>query len=304
MKCTFLICCLLIACTTVQAQEFITLWPESQMPNSKGLHLKHIEERERVTQVATPGMYAFFPAPEERNGTSVLICPGGGYHHITYNLGGFQLAKWLNTQGITAFVLMYRLPTSADLKQRELGPIQDAQRAMKLIRANATKWKLDTTKTGIMGTSAGGHLASVLGTHNEDFSTINDTISTSKFKPDFMILVSPVLSMEANTHQGSVDNLLGKNPDTELKKAYTTYYQVSKDTPPTFLAHAQNDTAVPVINTLKFYTALVTHNVSGTLHIFPKGGHAIGTYNSSALTDLWKTLCLTWLKENNLITAP
>ncbi|GLB53430.1 beta-xylanase [Neptunitalea chrysea] len=272
------------------------------MPNSKGMKLQHIEERERITQVATPGIYAFYPAPEEANGAAVLICPGGGYHHLTYNLGGFQLAKWLNTQGIAAFVLIYRLPTSPDLKDRILAPVQDAQRAMQLIRFNAEKWNIDTNKLGIMGTSAGGHLASILGTHTENVTHINDTISTLPFKPDYMLLVSPVISMESETHKGSVENLLGKNANDTLKHRYSTYFQVTEDTPPTFLAHAENDPAVPVSNSLRFYMAMVAHNVPSTLHVFPTGEHAIGTYNASELTNQWKQLCILWLKEIRIIT--
>lgn len=293
---------LLLIVLNCHAQEFIPLWPKGKMPNSKGVTLEHIEERERITQVAIPGMYAFLPPKEEQNGTSVLILPGGGYHHLTYNLGGFQLAKWLNTQGITAFVLIYRLPTSPDLTEPFKGPIQDAQRAMKLIRANASKWGLHPLKTGVMGTSAGGHLASVLGTHTEDFSNIKDSISEFTFKPDFMILVSAVITMDGETHEGSVENLLGKNATNEIKKEFATQNQVTAATPITFLAHAQDDSAVPVANSLQFFEALTAHNVRSSLHIFPKGEHKISIYNNSDYTNFWKELCVAWLKEEGLLS--
>lgn len=286
------------------SQEYIPLWPKGAMPNTKGLTVTHKEERQRITEVAEPGMYAFYPAKEEQNGTSILIIPGGGYHHITYDLSGFQLAKWLNTQGITAFVLIYRLPTSANLKEREKGPVQDAQRAMKLIRANATSWGIKPDKAGVMGTSAGGHLASVLGTHLEDFSNINDTISKYHFNPDFMILVSSVITMDGETHTGSVENLLGKNATDVQKKEYATQNQVTPNTPVTFLAHAQNDPAVPVSNSIKFFEALTANSVRASLHIFPKGEHKIAMYNESDYTNWWKALCTAWLKEEGFITKP
>ena len=166
MKKTILsICIALYFSFTLSAQDTIPLWPEGKMPNSKGMKLKHIEERERITQVSEPKMLTFFPPKEEQNGSSILIMPSGGYQKLTYNLAGIQLAKWFNTQGITAFVLIYRLPNSPDLLISEEGPIQDAQRAMKLIRKNAEKWHLDKNKVGVFGSSAGGHLASTIGTH-------------------------------------------------------------------------------------------------------------------------------------------
>ncbi|GLB48053.1 alpha/beta hydrolase [Neptunitalea lumnitzerae] len=304
MKYFYILSVLCLLSITATAQEYITLWEKGKMPNSKGLILEHIEARERVTQVATPGMYAFFPPLEERNGTSVLIPPGGGYHHLTYNLGGFQLAKWLNTQGITAFVLMYRLPTSPDLINPADGPVQDGQRALQIIRQHAEDWKLDSTKVGVLGTSAGGHLASYLGTHDKDITGMTDTTSTFGVQPNFMILVSPVISMESDTHQGSVTNLLGEHATDATKKAYSTQYSINATTPPTFLAHAENDPAVPPSNSLRFYTALLKNNVNASLHIFPRGKHAIGIYNASEHTNQWKALCIQWLKELAFITSP
>ncbi|WBL23346.1 alpha/beta hydrolase [Zunongwangia sp. HRR-M8] len=301
MKKSILFCVLLWISLKIDAQEYINLWPEGSMPNSKGMSLDHQEERQRITQVKTPGMYAFFPPPEERNGTSVVIFPGGGYHHLTYDLGGFQLAKWFNTQGITAFVLIYRLPTSPDLKSRQQGPIQDAQRALKIIRHRAIEWSLDVDKVGLMGSSAGGHLAATLGTHFTDYSQIDDTLDTIDFKADFMILVSPVISLGDYTHQGSRENFLGTKPNDSLIRAYSNQFHVSKQTPPTFLVHAANDSAVSPINSMMFYQEMLKNKIPGSMHIFPKGGHAIGMYNASKLTDQWKELCTIWLSEMELI---
>lgn len=291
----------LVISFSANAQEFIELWPEGKMPNSKGMQLEREEERQRVTQVDKPGMYAFFPALEERNGASILIIPGGGYHHLTYDLGGFQYAKWLNTLGISAFVLIHRLPTSPDLVNRQQGPIQDAQRAIKIVRKHAGEWSLDPTKTGVLGTSAGGHLASTVGTHFTDFSKIGDDLDKVDFHLNFMILISPVISLGEYTHEGSRDNFLGEQPENALVQEYSNQFHVSDKTPPSFLAHAQDDPAVSALNSILFYQEMMKHDVKGSLHIFPKGEHKIGIYNSSRLTDKWKELTKLWLEEMKLV---
>lgn len=283
------------------AEEFIQLWPEGKMPNSKGMKLEEIIANERITQVGTPGMYAFFPAKEENTGCAVIICPSGGYTHLTYILGGFQLAKWFNTIGVNAFVLKYRLPNSPDLIERYKAPLQDAQRAMRMIRANATKWNIQPDKIGIMGASSGGHLASTLGTHCEDVSAIGDSLDKVSFHPDFLILVSPVISMGTFTHAGSRDNLLGDNPSKELIQKYSNELHVTSATPPCFIVHAANDKAVDPRNSIMFFRALIENNVSGSLHIFPRGGHAIALCNNPGSTALWPSLCEMWLKEMGFI---
>lgn len=292
------LCC----CWLGSAQEFTAIWPKGKMPNSKDLKLDHIENNQRITQVTEPGFYTFLPAPEENKAAAVLILPSGGYHHLTYNLGGFQVAKWFNTLGISAFVLNYRLPTSPDLKRSFEGPIQDAERTMKIIRANAGKYNIDPAKIGIFATSAGGHLATVLGTHNEDFSEIkNDTLNNYSFKPDFMVLISPVISFGKYAHEGSRDNFLGKYTSDEMVNKYSNELRVTANTPPTFLVHAQNDNSVRPMNSILFYEVMLKHNVEGSLHIFPKGQHAIGINNESELTDKWRELCFRWLLEMKIL---
>lgn len=291
----------LLFCLVISAQDFIPLWPEGKMPNSKGMTLDHIEERERITQVSIPKILTFFPPKEEQNGSSVLIMPSGGYQKLTYNLGGIQLAKWFNTMGVTAFVLIYRLPNSPDLISRENGPIQDAQRALKIIRFNAEKWNLDKNKIGVFGSSAGGHLASTIGTHSSDFSKINDVVDACSFSPNFMILVSPVISLGEYTHKGSLENFLGNNPGQEKIREYSNQFHVTVNTPPTILIHAQNDPVVNPMNSILFYEAMLKSGIKGSLHVFPKGKHNIGIYNDSQLTDQWKNICLNWLKEAGLI---
>jgi acetyl esterase/lipase len=285
----------------MQSQEFIPLWPAGKMPNTKGIKLEHIEERERITQVAQPGMYAFFTSKEENNGSAVLICPPGGYAKLTYTIAGFQFAKWLNTMGINAFVLIHRLPTSPDLVEREKGPIQDAQRAMKIIRSYATSWNINTSKVGVMGASAGGHLATTLGTHSEDYSVIKDGLDSFSFQPNFMILISPVITMGKYAHKGSLDNFLGNKPTEELIEYFSNEKHISVTTPPTFIVLAQNDPVVNPINSILFYQAMLEHNISGSLHVFPEGGHSIALKNNPKSINLWTTLCEEWLTDLSLL---
>ncbi|QHW00031.1 alpha/beta hydrolase [Spirosoma endbachense] len=284
------------------AQEFIPLWPMGKMPNTKGVSLKDSIANERVYRVGTPGMYAFFPSTQENKGAAVVICPGGGYERLAYVISGWQLAKWFNTMGISAFVLNYRLPNSPDLKQRELGPLQDAQRAIRFIRSNAKKWRIKPDRIGSMGSSAGGHLAALLATNTTDVSAIGDSVSRQSFRPDFAILVSPVITMGNYAHAGSRKNLLGPNPSADLLKAYSLENAVTSTTPPCFLTHAYNDTVVDQRNSLLFYQALIDQKIPASLHIFPQGGHAIALRNNPGSTQQWTTLCESWLLEMNLIS--
>ncbi|WP_080054347.1 alpha/beta hydrolase [Spirosoma aerolatum] len=285
------------------AQTFMALWPTGKMPNSKGLVLTDSIANERVYRVGTPGFYVFLPSVQENKGAAVIICPGGGYERLAYMISGWQLAKWFNTLGISAFVLNYRLPTSPDLKQRELGPLQDAQRAMKVIRAHAAQWGIKPDKVGIMGTSAGGHLAAHLATATTDVSTINDSINRQAFRPDFTILISPVITMGQYAHAGSRKNLLGPNPSAELLKTYSLENAVTSATPPCFLVHAFNDTGVDQRNSLLFYQALVDRKIQSSLHIFPQGAHAIALRNNPGSTQAWVSLCESWLLEMGIIPA-
>ena len=292
---------LLLAIVETQAQDFIPLWTKGKMPNSKGLVVKDSVNNERIMQVGMPGIHAFFTSNQENKGAAVLIIPGGGYHHLSYNISGFQLAKWFNTIGINAFVLIHRLPISADLKEREKAPLQDAERAMRIIRKNAVNWKIDTNKIGVMGCSAGGHLAASLGTIKDDFSQIGDEYDSFSFQPNFMILISPVIDMGILGHKASTENLLGKNPSGELLKKYSLQFQVSDYTPPTFIAHAFNDKTVSPKNSLLFYDALLSNQIPSSLHIFNQGGHAIALRNNPGSTNLWTSLCEQWLMEINIL---
>ena len=287
---------------SVSAQEFIPLWPEGKMPNSKGVRLEEKIVNERILQVNTPGLYAFFPSTQENKGSAVVILPGGGYERLAYVGSGLQLAKWFNTMGVNAFVLKYRLPHSPDVNERQTAPLQDAQRAVRLVRANAEKWGIKPDKVGVMGTSAGGHLAATLGARAEDVSAIGDSFDKTPFRPDFMILLSPVITMGTHAHAGSRKNLLGENPSREMVEKYSAELRVTPATPPAFIVHAFNDRSVNVRNSLMFYQALVENNVPASLHVFPQGGHAIALRNNPGSAEMWTALCEAWLKESGFVT--
>ncbi len=280
------------------AQQKITVWTKGEMPNSKGLKLKTVEEKEgRITQIQEAELVAFLPAKEERKPMAIIIIPGGGYHHLTYDLGGYSYAKWLNTLGISAFVLNYRLPTSPDLKQREIGPLQDIQAAIKLIRKNAAQYGISPDQIGVLGTSAGGHLAAMVSNISTDYTELKGDWQNYSTVPNFAILVSPVIDLGEFAHKGSRDNLLGENASIEKIKEYSMQNRVTEKTPPTILFHAQNDNAVPVINSILYYEAMIKNKVKGAMFIFTEGEHNIGITNKSELTDNWKKLCADWLKN-------
>jgi acetyl esterase/lipase len=287
---------------SANAQELIPLWPQGKIPNSKGIFMQDSIANERAYRIADPRMYAFFPSKDDNCGAAVVIYPGGGYTHITLNLGGFQLAKWFNTLGISAFVVAYRLPNSPDLIQKEIGPLQDAERALQIVRANAIKWNIQKDKIGVMGTSSGGHLASLVGTTRDDITSVKDTIDQYKFYPDFMILVSPVIDMGQYAHKGSRLSLLGLNPSNAMIEKYSTQNNVTEQTPPCFIADAFNDKTVKPQNSLLFYQALLDKRISTSFHVFPQGGHSINVNNTPGSTSLWKDLCEAWLKEMGFIS--
>ncbi|ADY53900.1 putative xylanase [Pseudopedobacter saltans DSM 12145] len=303
MRIVILVVLLSIVAKISNAQEFIPLWAKGKMPNSKGIKVKDSVNNERIYQVGTPGIYAFFSSKQENKRAAVLIIPGGGYSRLAYNISGHQLAKWYNTMGINAFVLIHRLPHSPDLKEREKAPLQDAQRAMRIIRSHAAEWDIDLNKVGVMGSSAGGHLAAALGTINDDFSSVGDGLDQQSYRPDFMVLVSPVIDMGANSHKGSRENLLGATPSADLIKKYSLQEQVSNYTPPTFIVHAFDDKTVSPRNSLMFYESLLANGIPSSLHIFNQGGHAIALRNNPGSTNLWTGICEAWLQEVKILEA-
>lgn len=292
-----MLCC----CVSLNAQEFIPLWPEGKKLNWNGIVVTDSLHNERIWRVSKPGLYAFLVPQSENKGTTILICPGGGYERLSHIYNGFNFAKWFNAKGINVFVLIYRLPHQRDLKNRHLAPLTDAQRAMRMIRGNYTKWHLDPKKIGVMGISAGGHVASTLGTFQQDISSVADSFDAISFRPDFMILLSPVISMGRYAHPGSKRNLLGADTSKALIEKFSIELQVGPGTPPVFMVHAQNDSTVKVQNSVLFYQALVDQGVQASIHVFPQGGHGIGLFDNPGSTELWLPLLHLWLTEKSFV---
>jgi acetyl esterase/lipase len=302
MKQSIFLFILMSAAFTLQAQDTIHLY--SQVPNSKpGPNNERSQAdslgRIRVSRVSVPTMIAFLPAKEKATGAAVIICPGGGYARLAATHEGTDVAKLLNEWGVAAFVLIYRLPNDSIMLQKEIGPLQDAQRAIQLVRLNAKKWNIDAKKVGIMGFSAGGHLAASAGTHFND--AVIDNKQRTNLRPDFMVLLYPVISFtDSLAHMGSRDNLIGKSPAAEKITYYSNELQVTKKTPPVFLVHAKDDRTVKVRNSMAFYEAAQKNNVPSEIHLFEKGGHGFGMINATS-PDKWMDWLNVWMKTQGLV---
>ena len=256
-------------------------------------------ELQSTSKVKIPTLTIYSPNEISANGTSVLLFPGGGYSHLSMNKEGKKIAKWLNSLGITAFVLKYRMPSDEIMKDKSIGPLQDAQEAVRMVRRNAKKWNLDTNKIGVIGFSAGGHLAATLSTRHEE-KTYESTDNTSS-KPNFTLLVYSVISMHtAITNKGSRDQLLGLNPSQELINKFSSELHVNSTTPPTFIVHASDDKSVPVENSINYYLALKNMKIQAEMHIYEKGGHGFGL-GTKETSKNWTNDCENWLKSNNYI---
>lgn len=283
------------------SQDFIPIWPVGQMPNSKGVAVADSLSSDLVYSVSSPGMYVFRPSNVENKGAAVLILPPGGYSVISYATG-IQTAKWFNTIGVTAYVLIYRLPQSPDIVESYKAPLQDAQRAMRYIRSKAKDLGYDKSKIGVMGASAGGHIAACLCTQTKSFYPDIDSLDTERFTPDFAVLVSPVISMTEATHVPSRDNLFGKKLSNELLDQFSCQLHVSSQTPPAFIVHAENDQTVSPLNSLFYYTSLIKAGIMGSsLHVFPEGGHSIRVRKNPGTTSFWPDMAEKWLMEIGVI---
>jgi len=266
-----------------QEPQAIPLWPVAA-PGALGNAAKDI-----------PTLTPYLAKPELATGAAVVICPGGGYGGLADHEGQ-AYARWLNTQGIAGLVLNYRLGSAG---YRHPVMLNDAARAVRLVRARATEWQVDPQRVGIMGSSAGGHLASTLLTHFDAGSaTAVDAVERQSSRPDLGILCYPVITMGPNTHQGSKINLLGKDPSAEVVKSLSNELQVTPQTPPCFLWHTWEDGGVKVENTLDFACALRRAGVRFDLHIYEKGAHGLGLgsrkYDPSRWMD-WTRDCASWL---------
>ena len=294
-------CLTLLAYLPMHAQTTtLPLYPSGKVPNWKEAGEKEVRNSGDIaviSKVQVPDIAVYLPAKRNATGQAVLVCPGGGYAVLAYDWEGSDIAKWLNSKGIAAIVLKYRLPNAKSNITPHLTPLMDAKRGMRHIRAHAAEWNINPGKVGVMGFSAGGHLASTLGTQfDAGDASAQDSIERFSSRPDFMVLVYPVISMNSKyTHSGSKGNLLGANPDTALVQRYSGELNVTTATPPTFLIHATDDTAVPVENSLLFYGALKDKNVPAEMHIYPYGGHGFGLAIGKGYLQTWNERLADWL---------
>jgi len=252
----------------------------------------------RVRNVQKPDIAVFLPSKKNATGEAVVICPGGGYGILAYDWEGSDIARWLNSRGIAAFVLKYRLPGSKSNIEPHKSPLMDAQRAMRMVRSNAEKWNIDPSKIGVMGFSAGGHLASTLSTHYDaGNSSSSDPVERESCRPDFSVLLYPVISFtEDFQHSGSRINLLGEDADEELVRHFSNELQVTEDTPPGILIHSDDDKVVPVENSISYYMALRDHEVLSELHIYPYGGHGYSLAIGQGHLSSWPDRVIDWIK--------
>ncbi|MCA9735361.1 MAG: alpha/beta hydrolase [Deferribacteres bacterium] len=294
----------LLAATVCFGQDYtLSLWDEN-IPNFKNTYESEIREFNKVLSVGNvqnPDITVFLPSAKMATGQAVVICPGGGYGRLAFDREGTDIAKWLNSHGIAGIVLKYRLPNSNNHIVPHKSPLLDAQRAIRLVRHHAVKWNIEADQIGIMGFSAGGHLASTAGTHFDSGNKeAEDPIDKLSCRPDFMILMYPVISMsQPFMHRGSQRNLLGEQPDSALTMYYSNDLQITGETPPTILFHASDDKAVPVENSLVFYRALVEKGVPAEMHIYPTGGHGFCMATGNYYLETWPDRCADWLKSQN-----
>lgn len=278
-----------LAVSTLRGAEptVIPLWTEA-VPGAVGQ-----EEADR------PTLTVYLPLPALNTGTAVIVCPGGGYVFLADNHEGKQVAEWLNSLGVAAFVLKYRLAP----RYRHPAPLLDAQRAVRLVRSRAAEWKIQPDRIGIWGFSAGGHLASTVATHFDDGKPeSSDPVERIGCRPDFLILAYPVITFtEPSLHSGSRNSLLGPNPDPKLLEDLSNEKRVTQNTPPTFLFHTTEDKAVPPENSVLFYLALRKAGVPAEMHIYERGRHGVGLGLGDPVLSTWKDRLAAWMSQRGLL---
>jgi len=284
----------------LSAQQIIPLY-SGALPNSTSYKMKEIRLENNgqfigFRSISEPTLNVYLPDEKIATGAAVVICPGGGYGMESYKLEGTNIAETFQKNGVAAFILKYRLPSDSIMPDKSVGPLQDAQQAIKTVRERAGEWKINPAKIGIMGFSAGGHLASTAGTHF-DKSYIPNPENTS-LRPDFLILIYPVISMQDGlTHGGSRTNLLGKSPSEEQVKLFSNDLQVNANTPPTWITHTGDDTAVPVENSIRFYQQLIKNKVPAEMHLYPAGNHG---FVLKLPCDQWMQPLFEWMGKNGI----
>ena len=279
---------------SANTQELVELY-SGTIPNSKKNEKKETFSSGMYRNVTKPTLEIYLPEKEKATGAAVIIVPGGGYSVVVYQGEGISTAKQFASNGIAAFVLKYRLPDDSVLVNKTIGPLQDAQQAIKYVRENAAKWNVDPNKTGIIGFSAGGHLASTASTHF--LKPLIENAKNTSLRPSFQIVVYPVISMQEKlTHRDSRNTLLGRNPSRDIVDEYSNELQVTADTPPTYITHAADDNVVDVDNSIGYFQALRQNKVPVEMHIYPAGGHGFIFRQPE-----WMQPLLLWMKKNKWI---
>ena len=297
MKRAFIQLFILLFGLHLSAQQIISLYtaaiPNSKPNTMKQITVEHNGQFYEYRSIFHPTLTIYLPDSKIASGTAVIICPGGGYGVESYKLEGTNIAEAFIQKGIAAFILKYRLPSDSIMIDKSIGPLQDAQQAIKTVRMHATEWKLDSAKIGIMGFSAGGHLVSTAGTHFDKSYIPND--EKISLRPSFMILVYPVISMKDElTHIGSRSNLLGKSPEAGKILFFSNELHVHPNTPQTWITHTGDDKVVTVENSIRFYQELNRNGVAAEMHLYPKGNHGF-VLNMPTLE--WMEPLFKWIKK-------
>lgn len=293
------IAAMLVAAISFGQSQTISLYP-NEVPNSKPAPIDYVEKNDNgwISKVTQPTITVFRPDDGKNSETAVIVIPGGGYSGIAINHEGIDVAKKFADAGVTAFLLKYRLPSDLIMVDRSIGPLQDAQRAIQIIRERASEWKVDPNKVGVLGFSAGGHLASTFGTHYKQ--AVIDNKSNTDLRPSFMALIYPVITMGELTHGGSKQNLIGQNASADKVNLYSNEKQIEANIPPAFFVHAQDDNVVPIQNSLMMHEAIIKAGAKAEMHLYQAGGHGFGLINKTT-PDQWFDRCINWLKANQFL---
>ncbi len=288
-------------------KDIIPLYPEGVKCGNDLPAVTEYDGTGRIfRKVVNPEIWYYPTSIKKRNKTAVLVIPGGGYQGLWFDHEGVKVANWLNRLGISAFVLKHRVPHWESEDCRSKVALSDAQRAMRIIRSNSKKWDVNPNKIGVLGFSAGGHLASTLSTHHDNGLDLSEVeIDKTSSRPDFSVLVYPVITMQDThyTHNGTKENLLGNKPSKDLKDYFSNELQVKEDTPPAILIHTNEDVGVPPENSINYYLALRKFNIPSALHIWEGGTHGLGLANNyDGSFKNWPNTVKNWMVERGLLT--
>lgn len=293
-----------LLCVAVQPglfgqDEVLPIWPETPPGakiNTDVMESMDTDQPFRIRNVTEPEIWVYLPHDRIIKRTAIVICPGGGYVRLAFDHEGFEVAEWLKKQGVAGIVLKYRLPDDRIMKDKSIGPLQDVQQAIRLVRKKADEWQIDPDKIGVMGFSAGGHLAASASTLYSMQVGPSDSVSA---RPDFTVLMYPVISFrDSITHKGSRTRLLGDSPGEDRIHQFSADEQVTADTPPAFIAHSLDDDAVSYLNSVRYMTALKEHGIRCECHLFHSGGHGYGISRGRGTEARWPALLEEWLKMN------